>query len=132
LIRPRVLLADDYPLLREAIVGLLKPQFDVVGTATDTVNFWTCVSIVSNIDLLSLFLGLLLHLLHLSLHHHLLLLFGSLGEKESNLKPHAPGRSSRGMNTVSVKLRGETYWLGAGLHDSFGWCMLESPTLGSA
>ena len=35
MIRPRVLLADDYPLLREAIVGLLKPQFDVVGTATD-------------------------------------------------------------------------------------------------
>jgi DNA-binding NarL/FixJ family response regulator len=35
LIRPRVLLADDYPALREATVGLLKTQFDVVGTATD-------------------------------------------------------------------------------------------------
>jgi DNA-binding NarL/FixJ family response regulator len=35
LIRPRVLLADDYPALREATVRLLKTQFDVVGTATD-------------------------------------------------------------------------------------------------
>jgi DNA-binding NarL/FixJ family response regulator len=35
LIRPRVLLADDYPALCEATAGLLKPQFDVVGTATD-------------------------------------------------------------------------------------------------
>jgi DNA-binding NarL/FixJ family response regulator len=35
LIRPRVLLADDYPAIREATAGLLKPQFDVVGTATD-------------------------------------------------------------------------------------------------
>jgi DNA-binding NarL/FixJ family response regulator len=35
LIRPRVLLADDYPALREAAAGLLKPQFDVVGTVTD-------------------------------------------------------------------------------------------------
>jgi DNA-binding NarL/FixJ family response regulator len=35
LIRPRVLLADDYPAIRKATAGLLKPQFDVVGTATD-------------------------------------------------------------------------------------------------
>jgi DNA-binding NarL/FixJ family response regulator len=35
LIRPRVLLADDYPAIREATAALLKPQFDVVGTATD-------------------------------------------------------------------------------------------------
>jgi len=35
LIRPRVLLADDYPALLEATAALLKPEFDVVGTATD-------------------------------------------------------------------------------------------------
>jgi CheY-like chemotaxis protein len=35
LIQPRVLLADDYPALVEATAGLLKPQFDAVGTATD-------------------------------------------------------------------------------------------------
>jgi DNA-binding NarL/FixJ family response regulator len=35
LIRPRVLVADDHPALLEATVALLKPQFDVVGTATD-------------------------------------------------------------------------------------------------
>jgi DNA-binding NarL/FixJ family response regulator len=35
LIRPRVLVADDYPALLEATAALLKPQFDVVGTATD-------------------------------------------------------------------------------------------------
>jgi DNA-binding NarL/FixJ family response regulator len=35
LIRPRVLVADDYPALREATAALLRPQFDVVGTATD-------------------------------------------------------------------------------------------------
>jgi len=35
LIRPRVLLADDHPALLEATIALLKPQFDVVGTATD-------------------------------------------------------------------------------------------------
>ena len=33
--RPRVLLADDHPALLEAIIALLKPHFDVVGTATD-------------------------------------------------------------------------------------------------
>jgi CheY-like chemotaxis protein len=35
LIRPRVLLADDHPALLEATVALLKPQFGMVGTATD-------------------------------------------------------------------------------------------------
>jgi DNA-binding NarL/FixJ family response regulator len=35
LIRPRVLLADDHPAIREAITALLKPQFDVVGTVAD-------------------------------------------------------------------------------------------------
>ena len=35
MIRPRVLLADDHPALLEATIALLKPQFDVVGTATD-------------------------------------------------------------------------------------------------
>jgi DNA-binding NarL/FixJ family response regulator len=35
LIRPRVLLADDYPALLEATTALLKAKFDVVGTATD-------------------------------------------------------------------------------------------------
>jgi DNA-binding NarL/FixJ family response regulator len=35
LIRPRVLLADDHPALLEATTALLKPQFDVVGTATN-------------------------------------------------------------------------------------------------
>jgi len=35
LIRPRVLVADDYPSLLEVTAALLKPQFDVVGTATD-------------------------------------------------------------------------------------------------
>jgi DNA-binding NarL/FixJ family response regulator len=35
LIRPRVLVADDYPALLEATAALLKPQFDVVGSATD-------------------------------------------------------------------------------------------------
>lgn len=35
MIRPRVLLADDHPALLEATTALLKPQFDVVGTATD-------------------------------------------------------------------------------------------------
>jgi DNA-binding NarL/FixJ family response regulator len=35
LIRPRVLLADDYPALLEATTALLKPQFDVVGVVTD-------------------------------------------------------------------------------------------------
>jgi DNA-binding NarL/FixJ family response regulator len=35
LIRPWVLVADDYPALLEATAALLKPQFDVVGTATD-------------------------------------------------------------------------------------------------
>ena len=33
--RPRVLLADDHPALLEATTALLKPQFDVVGTATN-------------------------------------------------------------------------------------------------
>jgi DNA-binding NarL/FixJ family response regulator len=35
LFRPRVLLADDHPALLEATTALLKPQFDVVGTATN-------------------------------------------------------------------------------------------------
>ena len=35
MIRPRVLLADDHPALLKATTALLKPQFDVVGTATD-------------------------------------------------------------------------------------------------
>jgi DNA-binding NarL/FixJ family response regulator len=35
LIRPRVLVADDYPALLEATTALLNPQFEVVGTATD-------------------------------------------------------------------------------------------------
>jgi DNA-binding NarL/FixJ family response regulator len=35
LIRPRVLVADDYAALLEATTAVLKPQFDVVGTATD-------------------------------------------------------------------------------------------------
>jgi DNA-binding NarL/FixJ family response regulator len=35
LIRPRVLLADDYPALLEATAALLKSQFDVVGIARD-------------------------------------------------------------------------------------------------
>jgi DNA-binding NarL/FixJ family response regulator len=30
-----VLLADDHPALLEATTALLRPQFDVVGTATD-------------------------------------------------------------------------------------------------
>lgn len=30
-----MLLADDYPALLEATTALLRPQFDVVGTATD-------------------------------------------------------------------------------------------------
>jgi DNA-binding NarL/FixJ family response regulator len=33
--RPRVLLADDHRLLREALSQLLEPGCDVVGTATD-------------------------------------------------------------------------------------------------
>jgi DNA-binding NarL/FixJ family response regulator len=35
LIRPRVLLADDYPALLETTTAFLKSRFDVVGTATD-------------------------------------------------------------------------------------------------
>jgi DNA-binding NarL/FixJ family response regulator len=35
LIRPRVLLADDHPALLEATTALLKPVFDIVGTAVD-------------------------------------------------------------------------------------------------
>ena len=35
MIRPRVLLADDHPALVEATTALLKPLFDVVGTAAD-------------------------------------------------------------------------------------------------
>jgi len=35
LIRPRVLVADDYPALLEATTVLLKAKFDIVGTATD-------------------------------------------------------------------------------------------------
>ena len=33
--RPRVLLADDHRLLREAFVKLLEPEFDVVGAVSD-------------------------------------------------------------------------------------------------
>jgi DNA-binding NarL/FixJ family response regulator len=33
LIRPRVFLADDHPALLEAVTALLRPHFDVVGTA---------------------------------------------------------------------------------------------------
>jgi DNA-binding NarL/FixJ family response regulator len=33
--RPRVLLADDHPAIREATTALLMPQFDVVGAVTD-------------------------------------------------------------------------------------------------
>jgi DNA-binding NarL/FixJ family response regulator len=33
--RPRLLLADDRPLVREAFQALLAPDFDVVATATD-------------------------------------------------------------------------------------------------
>ncbi len=32
---PRILLADDHPVLLEAEMALLSPYFDVVGTATD-------------------------------------------------------------------------------------------------
>ena len=35
MIRPRVLLADDHPALLEATTALLKPEFDIVGTAVD-------------------------------------------------------------------------------------------------
>ena len=35
LIRPRILLADDYLALLEAEIALLSPHFDVVGTAAD-------------------------------------------------------------------------------------------------
>jgi len=35
LIRPRVLLADDHSPLLEAATELLRPHFDVVGTALD-------------------------------------------------------------------------------------------------
>jgi len=35
LIRPRVLLADDHSALLEAASALLRPHFDVVGTASD-------------------------------------------------------------------------------------------------
>jgi DNA-binding NarL/FixJ family response regulator len=38
LIRPRVLLADDHPALREATLVLLRPHFEVVGTARDGVE----------------------------------------------------------------------------------------------
>jgi len=35
LMRPRVLLADDHPAVLRATIALLKPQFDIVGSATD-------------------------------------------------------------------------------------------------
>ena len=35
LIRPRVLVADDHSPLLEATAAMLRPQFEVVGTATD-------------------------------------------------------------------------------------------------
>lgn len=35
MIRPRVLLADDHSPLLEAVTDLLRPYFDVVGTARD-------------------------------------------------------------------------------------------------
>jgi len=34
-VRPRILLADDHPVVLEAINVLLKAQFDIVGNATD-------------------------------------------------------------------------------------------------
>jgi DNA-binding NarL/FixJ family response regulator len=36
--RPRVLLADDHPALLEATTALLKPVFNIVGTAVDGEN----------------------------------------------------------------------------------------------
>lgn len=33
--KPRVVMADDHVLLLEALVGVLQPEFDVVGTASD-------------------------------------------------------------------------------------------------
>ena len=33
--RPRVILADDHPLMMDAIKNLLDPQFEIVGTFTD-------------------------------------------------------------------------------------------------
>lgn len=33
--RPRVVLADDHPLMMDALKGLLEPDFEVVGTFTD-------------------------------------------------------------------------------------------------
>jgi DNA-binding NarL/FixJ family response regulator len=35
LIRPRVLLADDHPEFLEAEIALLRPHFELVGTASD-------------------------------------------------------------------------------------------------
>jgi DNA-binding NarL/FixJ family response regulator len=33
--RPRIFLADDHPAVLRATTALLKPQFDIVGNATD-------------------------------------------------------------------------------------------------
>jgi len=33
--RPTILLADDYPLIFEAVQGLLEPEFQVIGRAGD-------------------------------------------------------------------------------------------------
>jgi len=33
--RPRIFLADDHPAVLKATTALLKPQFDIVGNATD-------------------------------------------------------------------------------------------------
>ena len=35
MIRPRILLADDHPALLKATTNLLKPVFNIVGTAVD-------------------------------------------------------------------------------------------------
>jgi DNA-binding NarL/FixJ family response regulator len=33
--RPRIFLADDHPAVLKATTALLKPQFDIIGNATD-------------------------------------------------------------------------------------------------
>ena len=35
MVRPRVLLADNHPSLLDAVSALLRPHFDIVGTAKD-------------------------------------------------------------------------------------------------
>lgn len=43
-VKPRVVMADDHVLLLEALVGLLKPEFDVVATASDGVALLEAVA----------------------------------------------------------------------------------------